>query len=71
MITQLPTSKQLPPSDFKLRIQAIWEKVQLLEHVGYIDSETEKFNVAYRFTAMQLEQVCQENIALRARLVQR
>jgi hypothetical protein len=77
---QYAVNGQLPPSyvvlaeeklDFKFRIQEIWEKVQLLEHVGYIDNETEKFNAAYRFTVMQLEQVCEENVELRSRLVQR
>ncbi|MDO1450733.1 hypothetical protein Q0590_30955 [Rhodocytophaga aerolata] len=55
-------------SDFNFRIHEIWEKVKLLEYAGYITSESEKFNIAYRFTAMQLERVYQENCALKARL---
>ena len=50
---------------FLLRIQGIWNKVALLENLGVIRNDEDKFDYAYRFAEIELQKSFIENIFLR------
>ena len=54
--------------EFLLRIQGIWSKIALLENVGAIQNEEDRFNYAYRFAEIELQKVFIENVSLKERL---
>ena len=50
---------------FLRRIQGIWNKVALLENMGVIQNEQDKFNYAYHFAEIELQKIFIENVSLR------
>lgn len=48
-------------NDYEKRIAIIWDKVNLLKEIEYVQKEEDKFSVAYRFMEIELEKVCNEN----------
>jgi hypothetical protein len=62
------THELLNSEEYRRRIHGIWNKVTLLENVGVIKDDCDKFNYAFRFAEIELQKVYIELVSLRARL---
>ncbi|QHT65375.1 hypothetical protein GXP67_01125 [Rhodocytophaga rosea] len=68
-ISPLHQGRNNKAGDVDTKISAIWGKVKLLEDVKYIQTEEEKFSVAYRFMEIELEKVYKEKELLKNSLL--